>query len=52
MNLPEGDNAYRLVITEVEIYLRDDLLPSDPHYSVSRTDFSRERVVYADVFEL
>jgi len=41
----------RLLITEVETYLRD-LIPGDPMVSTSPLDFVRERVVYADTFEL
>jgi hypothetical protein len=42
----------RLLITEVETYLRDYPIPGDPSYSTSPRDFVRERVVYADTFEL
>jgi hypothetical protein len=41
----------RLLITEVETHLRD-LAPGDPPYSTGPRDFVRERVVYADAFEL
>jgi len=53
LNLPEEleKHNYRIVITEVETYLRD-LIPSDPLISTSPVDFVRERVVYADIFEL
>ncbi len=54
VGLPEGaveSGEYRLVITEVETHLRD-LIPGDPGYSTSPVDFVRERVVYADIFEL
>ncbi len=44
-------SSHRLVITEVETYFRD-LMAGDPMYSSSPLDFVRERVVYADVFEL
>ena len=43
--------GFRLLITEVETYLRD-LIPGDPMVSTSPLDFVRERVVYADTFEL
>ncbi|HEY2946884.1 MAG TPA: hypothetical protein VGJ53_00555 [Micromonosporaceae bacterium] len=43
--------GYRLLITELETYLRD-LIPGDPMVSTSPLDFVRERVVYADTFEL
>jgi hypothetical protein len=43
--------GFRLLITEVETYLRD-LIPGDPMISTSPLDFVRERVVYADTFEL
>jgi hypothetical protein len=53
LGLPEGLEAgsYRIVITEAETYLRD-LIPGDPPLSTSPVDFVRERVVYADIFEL
>jgi hypothetical protein len=54
VGLPEGaveSGEYRLVVTEAETYLRD-LIPGDPNYSTSPVDFVRERVVYADIFEL
>ena len=41
----------RLLITEIETHKRD-LQPGDPNYSVSPRDFVRERVVYADAFDL
>lgn len=47
--LEDGD--HRLVITEVETHVRD-LVPGDPMLSTSPLDFVRERVVYADIFEL
>jgi hypothetical protein len=43
--------AYRLLITESETFLRD-LIAGDPMVSMSPRDFVRERVVYADAFEL
>jgi hypothetical protein len=43
---------YRLLITEVETYLRDYPIPGDPSHATSPRDFVRERVVYADAFEL
>jgi hypothetical protein len=49
-NALEGD-GYRLLVTEVETYKRD-LIPGDPMVSTSPLDFVRERVVYADTFEL
>lgn len=53
LDLPDAleEGNYRIVITEVETYLRD-LIPSDPPLSTSPVDFVRERVVYADIFEL
>jgi hypothetical protein len=42
---------YRLLVTEVETYLRD-LIAGDPMVSTSPLDYVRERVVYADIFEL
>jgi hypothetical protein len=53
--LPRGALApggYRLLVTEVETYLRDYPIPGDPLYATSPSDFVRERVVYADTFEL
>jgi hypothetical protein len=47
-----GGGGHRLLVTEVETYLRDYGLPGDPNYSTSPRDFVRERVVYADTFEL
>jgi hypothetical protein len=44
--------SHRIVITEVETYLRDYPIPGDPPFSTSPADFVRERVVYADIFEL
>jgi hypothetical protein len=35
-----------------QTYLRSDLVPGDPNVSTSPLDFVRERVVYADAFEL
>jgi hypothetical protein len=43
--------SHRLLVTEVETYLRD-LIAGDPMISTSPLDFVRERVVYADYFEL
>ena len=52
--LPSGalDGDHRLLVTEVETYLRDYPISGDPSYSTSPRDFVRERVVYADAFEL
>jgi hypothetical protein len=52
--LPQGafGGDHRLLVTEVETYLRDYPIPGDPSYSTSPRDFVRERVVYADTFEL
>jgi hypothetical protein len=47
-----GARDYRLLVTEVETYLRDYPIPGDPSYATSARDFLRERVVYADAFEL
>jgi hypothetical protein len=44
--------THRLLVTESETFLRSDLVPGDPNVSTSPVDFVRERVVYADVFEL
>jgi hypothetical protein len=52
--LPGSDVAagsHRLLITESETFPRD-LMPGDPMISTSPRDFVRERVVYADAFEL
>lgn len=48
-NVPVG--SHRLMITEAETYLRD-LIPGDPRVATSPLDFVRERIVYADTFEL
>jgi hypothetical protein len=48
--LQTGD--HRLLVTEVETYLRDYPISGDPSYATSPADFLRERVVYADTFEL
>jgi hypothetical protein len=53
--LPRGalqGGDHRLLVTEVETYLRDYPIPGDPSYATSPRDFLRERVVYADTFEL
>lgn len=54
--LPTSDEpvagSHRLLITEVETFLRDYPIPGDPFVSTSPRDFVRERVVYADTFEL
>jgi hypothetical protein len=52
--LPAGaldSDQYRLLVTEVETFFRD-LIPGDPMIATSPLDFVRERVVYADTFEL
>jgi hypothetical protein len=41
----------RVLITEIETFPRDTL-PSDPPYMFSPRDHLRERIVYADTFEL
>jgi hypothetical protein len=41
----------RILVTEIETFPRD-LEPSDPLISTSPLDFVRERVVYADTFDL
>lgn len=52
--LPEGhkEPGHRIVVTEVETYVRDWEPGSDPPLMTSPVDFVRERVVYADSFEL
>jgi len=55
VQLPRGalqGGDHRLLVTEVETYLRDYPIPGDPSYATSPRDFLRERVVYADTFEL
>ena len=47
----EGGHGYRLLITEAEPFLRD-LIAGDPMVSTSPRDYMRERVVYADTFEV
>jgi hypothetical protein len=52
--LPEGaadDGDHRILITEIETFPRD-LLPGDPNSATSRLDFVRERIVFADAFDL
>ena len=44
--------SHRILVTESETYLRTDIVAGDPNLSTSPLDFVRERVVYADVFEL
>jgi hypothetical protein len=54
LNLPDeaiGGGDYRILVTEVETHLRD-LKPDDPGMSTTPYDFVRERVVFADIFEL
>jgi hypothetical protein len=54
MPLPEGAlqaHQHRLLITEIETFPRDQA-PGDPELETSPIDFVRERVVYADSFEL
>lgn len=57
LNLPEGydtadgESSYRIVIVEVETHLRD-YESTDPGISTSPADFVRERVVYADTFDI
>jgi hypothetical protein len=46
-----ADGGHRLLITEVETFVRD-LVAGDPMLSTSPRDYVRERVVYADAFEL
>jgi hypothetical protein len=50
-SLDETAGTHRLLITEVETFLRD-LIAGDPMVSTSPRDYTRERVVYADTFEL
>jgi hypothetical protein len=52
--LPAGMQAgsHRILVTESETYLRTDLVPGDPNAATSPLDFVRERIVYADAFEL
>ncbi len=50
-NLDETAGGHRLLITEAETFLRD-LVPGDAMVSTSPRDYVRERVVYADTFEV
>jgi hypothetical protein len=53
-SLPEGAldaHQHRLLITEIETFPRDQTR-GDPQLVTSPIDFVRERVVYADAFEL
>jgi hypothetical protein len=47
---PAG-HAQRIVITEVETFPRDPL-PGDSPYRVGQSGPLRERIVYADIFDL
>lgn len=47
-----GKGTHRLVVTESEEYIRIDLQPGDPTALTSPADLTRERIVYADVFEI
>jgi peptidoglycan hydrolase-like protein with peptidoglycan-binding domain len=47
-----GAGSHRLLVTESETYIRSDLLSGDPNRATSDADFLRERIVYADLFEL
>jgi hypothetical protein len=54
LSLPEGafeDGRHRILLTEIETFPRD-LLANDATSATSPLDFVRERVVYADAFEL
>jgi hypothetical protein len=53
VGVPATDDGLdrRILITEIETFPRD-MLPSDPPYMVSPRDHLRERVVYADTFDL
>ena len=44
--------SHRILVTESETYLRTDIVQGDPNVSTSPLDFVRERVVYADAFDL
>jgi hypothetical protein len=46
-----NDGEHRLLITETEIYLRDEI-DGDPSFESSPLDRTRSRLVYADDFEL
>ena len=48
----ETPGTHRLLLTESEPYIRTDLIAGDPKIARSPADFTRERVVYADTFEL
>ena len=55
IDLPDSSidgGLHRLVITETELYEREDMVPGDPTSATSPADFVRERIVYADVFEI
>ena len=51
-NVDDTTGDYRLLITEAETFLRDYPIAGDPMVSISLRDFVRERVVYADTFEI
>lgn len=50
-NLDAAVHDHRLLVTESERLLRD-MIPGDPMISTSLRDYVRERVVYADTFEI
>ena len=54
LGLPANAEAgsHRILVTESETYLRTDIVQGDPNVSTSPLDFVRERVVYADAFDL
>ncbi len=51
-NIDNTAGDHRLLITEAETFLRDYPIAGDPMVSISPRDFVRERVVYADTFEI
>jgi hypothetical protein len=53
LSVPEAPDGLdrRILITEIETFPRD-MVPEDPPYMTSMRDHLRERIVYADTFEL
>jgi hypothetical protein len=53
LGLPSVDDGLdrRVLITEIETFPRD-MVASDPSYMFSPRDHVRERIVYADTFDL
>jgi hypothetical protein len=46
-----GAGTHRILITETERYRRDEE-PDDPVFASGKHTYTRERIVFADTFEL